>query len=116
MKSNPTNETARARSRKCRYSRQYTGFRTYGILIIVKFSTTTVTKMLNSLFLYTVKGVSALLSGERTGHYWNNTPILTGEPIMNVRLGELIQEFRELQLDKQAVYAWCKANRSRKCD
>jgi hypothetical protein len=72
--------------------------------------------MLNSLLLYTVKACSALLGRERTGHCWNNTPILTGERIMKVRLGELIREFRELQLNKQAVYAWCEANRSRKCD
>jgi hypothetical protein len=72
--------------------------------------------MLNSLLLYTVKACSALLGRERTGHYWYNTPNLTGERIMKVRLGELIREFRELQLDKQAVYAWCEANKSRKCD
>jgi hypothetical protein len=35
---------------------------------------------------------------------------------MKVSVKELMEEFREIQLDMQAVYAWCEASRSRKCD
>ncbi len=35
---------------------------------------------------------------------------------MNVSVENLLKEFRELQLDKQAVYAWCEAGRARVCD
>jgi len=41
----------------------------------------TVPKMLNSLFFYTINTCSALLGRERTGYCWNNTPILSGEPM-----------------------------------
>jgi hypothetical protein len=39
-----------------------------------------------------------------------------GDSIMKVSVEELMKEFKELQLDMQAVHSWCEASRSRKCD
>ena len=39
-----------------------------------------------------------------------------GEFAMKVSVEELVNEFKELQLDMQAVHAWCEASRSRNCD